>query len=288
MTTEPLTNKIHAMTGPLAKTLLYSALVLMHISSPLCALADDTRGQSGEAALRVIVIDPGHGGEDTGAVGPGGLEEKDITLSVAKRLKRILEKRLAATVLLTRSDDTYITLEDRTDFANRNNADIFISIHANAARRRVASGVETYFLSFEASDDDARMVAAFENDVIGIDADGNGSTVTEDLRAILWDLAQTESHHQSSKLAEAIHTSVLSVTGGENRGVKQAPFMVLTGAAMPAVLLEVGFITNPAEEKKLSSRRFQNLMAEAVAEGIIKFERTLRTSAGYVRLINQE
>ncbi len=284
MTREILTNKI---IGMLRKALIYVTVSALLTVTAVYASASDLSGRAGDLPLRVIVIDPGHGGEDTGAVGPRGLEEKDVTLSVAKRLKGMLEKKLNCTVLLTRTDDTYIPLEDRTSFANRNGADIFISIHANAARRRLARGVETYFLSFEASDDDARMVAAFENGIIGIDADGNGPKVTEDLKAILWDLTQNESLHQSSKLAEAIHTSVLSVTGETNRGVKQAHFIVLSGATMPAVLLEVGFITNPAEERRLSTERFQNLIAEAVAEGVVKYAKALRSSAGYVRLLDQ-
>ncbi len=236
-----------------------------------------------ESPIKVIVIDPGHGGEDTGAIGPSGLEEKDLTLAIAKRLARILKDRLDCRVLLTRSKDVYISLEERTAFANKNRADLFISIHANAARRKGARGVETYFLSFEASDDEARMVAAFENNMVGIDGRVSDGKI-DDIKAILWDLVQTEAHHQSASLAESIHTSILRVTGGENRGVKQAPFIVLAGATMPSVLVEVGFITNPIEEKRLSRRSFQKKIAEAISDGVLRFERRLKERAGYVEL----
>jgi len=216
----------------------------------------------------VIVIDPGHGGEDTGAIGPNGAEEKNVVLSLALMVAEILNERLSSTVLLTRTGDVFIPLEERTAFANRNGADLFVSIHVNAALNREASGVETFFLSFDATDDDARRVAAFENRIVKTAEDRVDG---DDIQVILLDLASTEAHHESSRLAEDVHLSVLEHSGRENRGVKQAPFTVLVGATMPAVLVEAGFISNPEEERLLSSRKEQARIAEAIADGIMGF-----------------
>lgn len=242
--------------------LVYMLLALaLFFPSVLYAAAD------GPAS--VIVLDPGHGGEDTGAVGPGGVAEKDINLKVALMLAGKLRERLGCEVLLTRAEDVFISLEARTAFANASNAEVFISIHANATSKKDVNGVETYFLSFEATDEDARRAAAFENSVSGLlpkGAEGAG-----DLDTILMDLVQTGSHHESSKLAEELLTSMLNGTGKENRGIKQAPFLVLIGATMPAVLVEVGFISNPSEEKRLSSPKEQSRIADSIMEGVVRY-----------------
>lgn len=224
---------------------------------------------AGEGPSGVIVLDPGHGGEDTGAKGPSGAEEKNITLSVALKVAERLKEKTGYRVLLTRTSDVFIPLEERTAFANRNRADIFISIHANAAFSRGASGIETFFLSMESTDEDARRVAAFENNsgsLVKTGGDDGG-----DLNDILLDLVNTSAHHESSRLADVVHTSLCGATNKENRGVKQAPFTVLVGATMPAVLVEVGFISNPNEEKWLSSKTDQTRIADSIAEGIIGF-----------------
>lgn len=236
-----------------------------------------------DGTIKTIVIDPGHGGEDTGAIGPGGVKEKDITLAVAQELERELSEKTGARILLTRTDDTYIELKERAAFANGVSADIFISVHVNAARRKGATGVETFFLSFEASDDEAREVAAFENNVVTLDGTADGAP-TDDLKAILWDLTQTEAHHESAKLAESIQLSLTGVTNGDNRGIKQAPFIVLFGATMPAVLVEIGFISNPAEEKRLSRGKTQKLIARAISDGVEAFEKLLIKRIGLVEL----
>lgn len=222
--------------------------------------------------LKTVVIDPGHGGLDTGAVGPSGAEEKDVNLSVALILADILRDRLGCTVLLTRTEDVFVGLEERTAFANGNMADIFISVHSNAAVNRSVEGVETYFLSFDATDDDATRLAAMENGTAY--ADGRlTSEESGDISAILSDLTRTAAHHDSSRLAESVQSSMLKAAGNENRGVKQAPFMVLSGASMPAILVEVGFITNPAGEKRLSSKKSQLKTAASIAEGVVNFAR---------------
>lgn len=234
--------------------------------------------------IRVIVIDPGHGGEDTGARGASGVEEKDITLKLAFRIAEALKGRLDCRVLLTRTSDAFVPLSERTAFANRNKADLFISIHANAASNRDARGIETFFLSFEATDEGARRVAAFENSANSAAAPRAVQEADEDLRAIFLDLANTRSHHESSRLAEAVHASMLGGTGREGRGVKQAPFTVLVGATMPAILVEAGFISNPAEETWLSSARDQATIAEAIADGVLSFREIMTGKRGYIEV----
>ena len=221
--------------------------------------------------VRTVVIDAGHGGKDSGAVGPGGIKEKDIALKVAKELGDELIELLDVDVIFTRDDDTFIPLRRRAEIANEAGADIFISVHVNSARRSKANGVETFFLSLEASDNEARETAAFENDVIRFEGAAD-ETPTDDLRAILWDLTQTASHHESARLAEAIQHHLAFVADGDNRGIKQAPFIVLFGATMPAVLVEIGFISNPSEEKTLSGVTFQKEIATAISRGVEDFD----------------
>lgn len=243
-------------------------------------------GVHGPCGDSVIVIDPGHGGEDTGAIGPGGVLEKDLTLTLAEKLAVLLREEGGCRVFLTRTGDVYVPLEDRTLFANSHGADIFISIHANATPSSKVRGIETYFLSFEASDDDARRVAAFENNIPGVSpaawTDPQGRQA--DLKDILMDLARTEAHHESSALAESVHTALVEATGKGNRGVKQAPFVVLTGAVMPAVLVEVGFISNPAEARWLADGAEQTLIAESITSGVLGFTTVFGGVKDYVGL----
>lgn len=218
--------------------------------------------------IRTIVIDPGHGGKETGAIGPSGLMEKDLTLAIARRLAEVLERNLNARVVLTRYGDEQITLDDRTAIANQYKADLFVSIHLNASVVRDARGTETYFLSLEASDDVARKAAERENE----SAASAPSTGGSDLRLILWDLAQQEYLKESSRLAELIQTEMNVLAGIQSRGVKQAPFKVLVGATMPAALVEVGFVSNPEEEAKLGSEEFQGRLAETMATAIGRYK----------------
>jgi N-acetylmuramoyl-L-alanine amidase len=220
------------------------------------------------ANKKVIVIDPGHGGTETGAKGPGGTLEKDVTISIARKLKGIIEST-GTRVILTRDGDQVVTLDDRTSRANNNKADLFISIHANATIRGKARGAETYFLSTQATDDEARNIAAVENNAIGLE---QAPAVQEDLKLILWDMAQTEYLTESSQLAEMIQQELNSTLSISNRGIKQAPFRVLTGATMPAVLVEVGFINNPDEEKMMADGEYQSKIAGAIFRSIQKFE----------------
>lgn len=267
--------------GTMLKIIKIAFLALMLIAPASAASAAALRNAAAEP-IRVIVIDPGHGGDDTGAKGPSGMAEKDITLSIALKLAEALRERMDAEVLLTRTTDVFIPLEERTAFANANRADLFLSIHTNAAANRDARGTETFFLSIDATDEDARRVAAFENnsDVAG----GLVLTEGDDLRDILLDMASTRSHHESSTLAEAVHMSMLGKAGREGRGVKQAHFTVLVGATMPAVLVEVGFISNPAEERWLSSRKDQEKAARAIADGIVSFRDIMTRRGGFIEV----
>jgi N-acetylmuramoyl-L-alanine amidase len=216
----------------------------------------------------VVVIDPGHGGDDTGALGPSGLAEKDVTLDVAKRLKARIQSELDSEVILTRDTDRTLALDDRTAIANHNHADLFVSIHANASRRGNARGAETYFLSYQATDDESRAVAAIENNTLGLE---EGVQKNGNLEMILWDLAQSAFLKESSSLAEMIQENLNDVLDIANRGIKQAPFRVLMGATMPAVLIEVAFITSPEEERRLKDPAFKDKLAGAIFDSVRKF-----------------
>jgi N-acetylmuramoyl-L-alanine amidase len=227
--------------------------------------------------VRTIVIDPGHGGKEVGAVGPKGLMEKDVTLAVARKLSAALQSKLGTRVVLTRDDDSVVSLDQRTAIANQYHADLFLSIHMNAAVVKGARGSETYFLSLEASDELARRAAETENAAAASVA---AAPAAADLKLILWDLAQQEYLHESSRFAQSIQEEMNAATSVQNRGVKQAPFKVLVGATMPAALVEVGFISNPEEEAKLQSDAFQTLMVEALTRAVQKYKNDYETRIG--------
>jgi N-acetylmuramoyl-L-alanine amidase len=230
------------------------------------------------AGIRTIVIDPGHGGKEVGAVGPKGLMEKDVTLSVARKLAAALQSKVGARVVLTREDDSVVSLDQRTAIANQYQADLFLSIHMNAAVVTNARGSETYFLSLDASDEVARRAAETENSTAGASSAGSA-----DLKMILWDLAHQEYVQESSRFAQAIQEEMNAATSVQNRGVKQAPFKVLVGATMPAALVEVGFISNPEEEGKLQSDSFQSLMVEALTRAVQKYKTDYETRIGLIQ-----
>jgi N-acetylmuramoyl-L-alanine amidase len=224
--------------------------------------------------VRLIVLDAGHGGHDTGAVGPGGLQEKELVLDVTRRVARLLEDKLDVKVLLSRDADQFVTLRDRTTYANRERADLFVSIHANAHRESASAGVETYFLSSEATDGTARQVAALENSVVQLEkTPARPSGRLDAVKAILWDLAQSEFQQESSRLAEVVQDSVTQSLRIPNRGVKQAGFYVLGGAAMPAILVEIGFVTNPKEERRLKETKYRDEIARAIFAGLAEYKK---------------
>jgi N-acetylmuramoyl-L-alanine amidase len=225
--------------------------------------------QPAEPGVRTIVIDPGHGGQEVGARGPGGTLEKDVSLAVARRLKAELVNARGLTVVLTRDKDGEVSLDERTAIANNYKADLFVSVHANASRARGARGSEVYFLSYQASDDESRRMAQAE----GAAEPLARAAGTSDLALILWDMAQAEHLEESSQLASRLQEELAVVTGSEGRGVKQAPFRVLVGAGMPAVLVEIAFISNPDEEQQLASEAYQAKVAAALARGIERYRR---------------
>jgi len=236
---------------------------------------------AGPEPLQTIMIDPGHGGHDAGAMGPSGLQEKELTLDIARRVAALLQEELGVRVVLTRGKDQFIGLRERTALANRERADLFLSIHVNAAPDGAATGTETYFLSNEATDGAARRAAEYENRLIGGDAGAKGGS-PDVLRSILWDLAQSDFQQESSRVAEAIQNSLDRALRRPSRGVKQAPFYVLGGAAMPAVLVEIGFISNPQEEQRLRDDGYRDRIARALVAGVAGYKRSYDQRAGAV------
>jgi N-acetylmuramoyl-L-alanine amidase len=224
---------------------------------------------------KIIVIDPGHGGVETGATGPTGLREKEVALDLARRVQRRLQRDRNLTVVLTRDEDRLIGLDERTAIANYNRADLFLSIHLNASPRSTATGAETYFLSNDATDDDARTLAALENGAAGVSRDPIDEVTDRNLDLVLWDLAQNQYLAESSLLAERVQWHLNALTGTRNRGVRQAPFRVLMGATMPAVLVEAGFVSNIDEEERFRSMEYRSRVAEAIEAAVREFLREL-------------
>jgi N-acetylmuramoyl-L-alanine amidase len=254
-------------------------LVLEFQAAPVAVAAEPSAAPSGTPSaappetagapgIRTVVIDPGHGGGEVGAMGPGGTLEKDVTLAIARKLRAGLVNTLGLQAFLTRDRDQELPLDDRAAYANNYKADLFVSIHANASRATGAHGSEVYFLSYHATDDDSRRVASIEGE-----AAARGGPAGGDLALILWDMAQTEHLEESSALASRLQEELAEVTGSQGRGVKQAPFRVLVGASMPAVLVEVAFISNSEEEKLLTSDAYQAKIASALARGIARYQR---------------
>jgi len=228
-------------------------------------------------AVRKIVLDPGHGGKDPGALGPNGTREKDVNLTVAKLLKKRLESQYNYKVVLTRNDDRYLDLVARTAIANMENADLFVSIHANASKNRKAYGMETYVMNARASDRYAAEVAARENAVTSNSMGEFGSVLEE----ILVDMQKTNKVNESSKLAGSVqdnmHTFMAKNYGGiKNLGVKKAPFYVLIGANMPSILVETGFISNYKEEKRLRNAKYLDNLSAGIAHGINGYASTVK------------
>jgi N-acetylmuramoyl-L-alanine amidase len=218
-----------------------------------------------------VVIDPGHGGHDLGSTGRGGLLEKDLVLAIARELKTLLEEDLGAEVVLTRNDDSFVSLEERTAIANRNRADLFISIHANSSRARSTSGVETYYLDFAATQAE-RDVAAREN--------ATSMSNVRDLEDLIKKIAQADKSMESRELASIIQKRLYAgarslFPSAQNRGVRKAPFVVLIGANMPSALVEVAFISNPGDERLLRKEATQKRLTTALYSGIADYIKTL-------------
>ncbi|HPY97287.1 MAG TPA: N-acetylmuramoyl-L-alanine amidase [Candidatus Cloacimonadota bacterium] len=225
-----------------------------------------------DSRVKVIVLDPGHGGKDPGAVGATS-KEKDITLDMVYLIKSKLENELDdVKVLLTRSKDEFVSLQARTKYANDQHAHLFISVHCNAALAKTSRGIETFFLS-TARTTESRAVEALENSVV-MDYEGGQEAVKnyDDLQMILADMHQSEQLEESSNLALRIQLALVEGSKAVDRGVKQAGFYVLRGAFMPSVLIELGFITNVEEEKKLLNKDYQNELANSIVQGVKSFK----------------
>lgn len=234
---------------------------------------------------RRIVLDPGHGGHDPGAVGYSGLFEKDVVLDIALKVREIMNREHPSyEIILTRDSDIFIPLNKRAEIANKSNADMFISIHANASYNRMAQGIETYILNWT-DDEEAMKVAARENAISLKEM----KRLRDELSLILASLESEAKRDESIKVAGFIHSSLVSVKPSEyfmdfDRGIKQALFYVLVGAKMPSTLLEVGFITNPLEEKMLGNETYRLDIAKSIVSGILKYFSEIPTK----RFLTQE
>lgn len=222
-----------------------------------------------EIRVRTVVVDPGHGGHDVGAVSRRGILEKDVNLGVARELKRYLERESDLKVVLTRDDDSHVELTHRAEIANSAEGDLFLSLHCNSWFNDGARGLETYFLS-PADSDWSQSVAAAENQG-GASGQGTGNP-DDDVEFIVWELVQNRFISSSSKLAEAIQSSVCADLGLQDRGVRQAGFRVLVGAYMPAVLVEMGFLSHEQEERQLGDRTYQRQLAKALGDAILQYQ----------------
>ncbi len=220
-----------------------------------------------------VVIDPGHGGRDTGTIGPSGLKEKDLVLALSLRLKELLETRLGTDVVLTRTGDDFVPLEERTAIANQMRADLFLSVHANSSRDKRVTGVETFFLNFS-SNAEEREIASREN--------AGAQKNIRDLEDLLKQIALGDYNEESSDLAHVVQESLyLEMKNGRSvmrdRGVKKAPFIVLINLNMPGILTEVGFISNPTDESYFKDSSGQDKTAEALYQGVKKYLHSLGT-----------
>jgi N-acetylmuramoyl-L-alanine amidase len=218
-----------------------------------------------------VVIDPGHGGHDQGTAGPHGLLEKDVVLDVAERLGELIGQRMGADVVYTRTDDTFIPLQERTAIANEKKADLFLSIHANSSPVAPVAGIETFYLSLNgtkyATDVAARENASFEKSVF-------------DLPDLVQQIAKNDKAQESKEFATRVQAALFAfsaknVPGSKDRGVKSAPFVVLIGAHMPSILTEIGFLTNPKEEGLLKKPAYRQQMAEAIYKGVNRYAESL-------------
>ncbi len=222
--------------------------------------------------IRRVVVDPGHGGHDPGAVGQNGLQEKDVVLAIGLRLKELFKEELGLDVVMTRSTDVFIPLEERTAIANKVNADLFLSVHANAAPNRSAAGIETYYLNLAKTDKVAQL-AAKEN--------GTSLEKVSVLQAILFDLMANyklnDSAHLADEVQKSLHKKIKArYSDVKNLGVKQGPFYVLVGATMPSILVEAAFLSNAQEESRLKDPAYLEMTAEGILDGVRSYITSLK------------
>ena len=229
--------------------------------------------QPAAGGLRTIVLDPGHGGDEPGVKGANGVLEKDITLAIARRLKALLESRLGVRVLLTRDGDQTVALDDRAALANNSMADLFVSLQLNASVRLEPGGAQIYYFSAELSGDEAHKAADSRQTLPAL---GGGSRTIE---MIPWELAQLRHVSESALLAASLEETFQGRVRLSSRAIEQAPLRVLAGVNMPAVLVEVGFLTNLDEEKQLLSETYQNTLAQAILDGLLRFRERAEQAA---------
>lgn len=264
---------------PAATSPFASAPAIVPVPAPdTAALPAKRNSTGGRSMIRVlglkvgrIVLDPGHGGHDTGTVGPEGLREKDLVLDVSKRLGALIEERMSSEVIYTRTDDTFIPLEQRTEIANQAKADLFLSIHANSSPLPSAAGVETYYLNFTTSKA-ALDLAARENA-------GSQKSIFE-LQDLLEKIALKDKVDESREFANRIQSALYSFSAkndshARDRGVRKAPFVVLIGASMPSVLAEIGFISNARDENIMKKAEYRQRLAESLYKGLASYAGTL-------------
>jgi len=221
--------------------------------------------------LSRVVLDAGHGGHDTGSMGPSGYMEKELVLDVAQRLKTMIETEMGAEVVMTRDKDEFVPLESRTLIANKESADLFISIHANSSQTKSVRGVETFFLNFNTQSRDALTTASREN--------AASELAIHELQDLVKKIMLNDKVDESRELAQHIQDAMSKrQNAGNNRGVKQAPFVVLIGANMPSILAEVSFISNPDEEKRLKTTEYRQQIAESLLQGIKSYAETLSST----------
>ena len=211
---------------------------------------------------KTIVIDPGHGGKDPGGLGSSNLREKGIVLGISHKLREVLTAK-GYTVLMTRETDRFIPLKKRTEFATQHKADLFLSVHANAAESSRANGIETYYLDVTSTDKAAEKIAAQEN--------ANSGYSIQELDTLLKGLIRQSKSEDSKRLARHVQQALVQTTGAVDRGVKHARFVVLIGTKVPAILIETGFVSNPVEGRKLSTTAYQYKIATAIAQGVDRF-----------------
>jgi N-acetylmuramoyl-L-alanine amidase len=221
--------------------------------------------------LRTIVIDAGHGGDDAGARGAQGVLEKDVALGVARRLKAALEARLGVRVLLTRDADQTVPSDQRAALANNNKADLFISLHAGASVRPNVSGTEVFYLSLAGYGEEAQRASQARADSLPVL--GGGS---REIEITPWEMAQAPHIEQSAAFARAVEAALRDRVPMSPRALQQAPLRVLVGANMPAILVEMGFLTNAQQEKQLAGETQQNTIVQALVDGILRYRGALQ------------
>jgi N-acetylmuramoyl-L-alanine amidase len=225
--------------------------------------------------VRTIVIDPGHGGDEQGTRGAGGVLEKDVVLDVARRLKSVLDTRLGVRVLLTRDDDRVVPHDERASIANNNKADLFISLHANSSPSKSAKGAEVFYLSLDGLGSEARrMVESPEARPVPVLGGG-----TRDIDLILWDMAQARHLNESAAFAMLVEEELRRRVEMSPNPIQQAPFRVLVAANMPAVLVEMGFLSNPEQEGQLTSDDFKNRVVQSLVDAVVRYRGRIEAQA---------